>query len=330
MLSALKFVQGAVAKKDLLPAMTHFRIEKGEVRAYNGTLALSSPLPFDIDCIPKAEQLVKAISQCSDTITLSLTAGKKLRVSSGAFTGYVDTVEGETPHVTPAGQEVHFDGEALLTAFKRLYPFIGKDASRPWTNGILLRDVSAFATNNVTLAEYWLGTTVPFVVNIPRQAVKEILRIDEPPTHAQIEPSSVTFHYPDGRWIRTSLLDTGWPDIAKILDQPSNPKPIDMRLFEGMEVLKGLADGTGRLYILDGVLRTHLDDYTGGSYAIPGLDFEGCYQISMLGLLKDVVTHADFSRYPEPIMFFGDKFRGALIGMHMGDIKRTTACDAPA
>ena len=44
MLKALKFVQGAVSKKDLVPALTHFRIENGTVRSYNGMLALCTPI----------------------------------------------------------------------------------------------------------------------------------------------------------------------------------------------------------------------------------------------------------------------------------------------
>lgn len=85
MLKELKFVQGAVAKKDLLPAMTHFAIEGGHVRSYNGTLALSSPIPFDIDCKPKAGPLVQAIANCNDTVTLSMTPAGKLRIQSGKF-----------------------------------------------------------------------------------------------------------------------------------------------------------------------------------------------------------------------------------------------------
>lgn len=317
MLKDLKFVMGAVAKKDLIPAMTHFRIEGGHVRSYNGRLALSSPIAFDLDCIPKADLLVKAIGNCDETITLSMTAGNRLKVQSGNFRAFVECVEGVTPHVMPLGEEIHFDGEQLLKAFKVLYPFVGNDASRQWASGILLRDKSAFATNNVCLAEYWLGTDFPFVVNIPRDAVKEILRVDEPPTHAQFDKNSVTFHYTDGRWIRTQIYTVEWPDIAKILSQPSNPTPIDKRLFEGIDTLRNLADGTGRLYIKDGILRTHLEDYTGGTFDIPGIDFEGCYPIQMLNLLRDSVTKIDFTSYPAPAMFFGDRLRGCIIGMAM-------------
>lgn len=317
MLKELKFVQGAVAKKDFLPAMTHFRIEDGHVRAYNGALALSSPLPFDINCNPKADQLVRAISNCDETVTLSMTAGNRLKVQSGAFKAFVDCVDGETPHVMPEGDVIELDGEQFLAAVKTLYPFIGEDASRPWTNGILFKEMSAYATNNVCVVEYWIGTPVPFVVNIPRAALKEVLRIDEAPTHAQIDHNSMTFHYTDGRWIRTQLLETTWPDLTKILDVPSNPEPIDERIFEGIDTLRNMADKVGRLYIKDGCLRTSLDEHTGGSYELPGLNFEGCYQVSMISLLKGVVTRADFKRYPEPCMFFGDRVRGAIVGLLM-------------
>ncbi len=45
MLSALKFVKGAVSTKDYVPALTHFQIKGGRVTGYNGKLSLSSPIP---------------------------------------------------------------------------------------------------------------------------------------------------------------------------------------------------------------------------------------------------------------------------------------------
>jgi DNA polymerase III sliding clamp (beta) subunit (PCNA family) len=318
MLKELKFVMGAVAKKDFLPAMTHFRIEAGKVRSFNGTLALCSPIPFDIDCTPKADALVKAIGNCSDTITLGMTEGGKLRVQSGSFRAYIETVDGATPHVDPAGEDVMFDGEVLLKAFKTLMPFIGDDASRPWTNGILLRGQSAFVTNNVCLVEYWLGVESPIVVNIPREAVREMLRVDEPPIRAQIDKNSITFHYADERWIRSQLYETNWPDLSKVLDKPSNAVTVLGELFDGLEVIKAFADELGRVYIQDNVLRTHLDADIGATYEIKdGPMPNGLYQIKMLSLLAGVADKADFSLYPAPALFFGERLRGALIGMRL-------------
>lgn len=317
MLTELKFVQGSAAKKDLVPALTHFVIENGTVRGYNGTLALCSPIPFDIACKPKAEPLIKAIASCADVVQLSMTPAGRLRVHSGAFKAFIDCIEGETPHVLPTGERVEVDGTVLLAGIKAVQPFIGEDASRPWVNGVLLRGPSIFATNNVCLVEFWAGATVPVPTNVPSSAVKELLRINEPPTHVQYDDNSITFHYEGDRWLRTQLRPADWPDLSKILDQPCNPLPIDPKLFEGLAVLAPFTDHKlGRIFIRDGVMSTHsAGSEEGATYVLDDFPHFGVYNATMLGLLQGAATKADFSTYPKPCLFYGDNLRGAIIGM---------------
>jgi DNA polymerase III sliding clamp (beta) subunit (PCNA family) len=315
MLKELKFVQGAVAKKDFVPAMTHFRIEKRTVRSFNGHMAICSPIELDLECTPKADMLVKAISGCEEEVILSLTEKGRLRVQSGRFRAFIETIEGETPHLEPSGKIVQINGTALLDSFQKISEFIGNDASRPWTNGILLRGQSAFATNNVCLIEYWLAIDIPFVVNIPGTAIKEVIRVSEPPIHLQLDDNSVTFHYEGGRWIRTQLYITQWPDISKVLDQPSNPVPVDPRLYTALDSLSQFSDELTRVHLKDGILRTHTVDEVGASYEVDGLGIDGLYQIKMLRLLEGVAETADFTRYPNPVLFFGKNLRGAIVGM---------------
>lgn len=319
MLKELKFVQGAVAKKDFLPAMTHFVIEDGVVRSYNGMIALSSPIPFDINCKPKAAQLVKAISLCEDTIAMSMTPAGKLKIQSGTFKSFIECITEETAHVLPEGDFVQdFNGELLLKAFTVLLNFVGDDASRPWTNGILLKGCSAYATNNVIAVEYWLGVAVPFEVNIPAPCVKELLRIKEAPLQVQIAKDSITFHYSDGRWVRSQLFSTDWPPISKILDKPSNPVPMDERVFTALTYLKPFTDKTGRIYINGDVITTsQTDNEEGANYEVQGLNAQGIYQVDMLNCLKGTVTSMDWSLYPAPCLFFGESLRGAIIGMKL-------------
>lgn len=315
MLAELKFVQGSVAKKDFLPALTHFVIEDGTVRGYNGTISLCSPIPFDIACKPRAEPLVRAIGNCNETVKLSLTPAGRLSVKSGSFRALVECVDGPTPHVLPSGQDVSVNGDALLAALKAVQPFIGEDASRPWCNGVLIRGPSVFATNNVTLVEYWAKETLPVVVNIPKQAVKELIRIGEPPTHAQYDDGSVTFHYEGGKWLRTHLLENAWPDLTPVLDRPSTQAPLNPDLFKGLATIKPFADKLERVLFRVGHARTHLTDEEGASYAVDGLPEDGAYNISMLELLEGVAHTVDFSAYPKPCLFFGENIRGAIIGM---------------
>jgi hypothetical protein len=170
------------------------------------------------------------------------------------------------------------------------------------------------------LVEYWLGVTTPRTVNIPKLAITEMLRIGEPPIGAQIHKDSVTFHYADERWIRTQLFETEWPDLSKVMNQDSVPLPVDERIFEALEMLKPFADDIGRVYFAGNVIRTHppaadAANELGASYDAEGLAITGLYQIKILELLKGAATHADFSRYPEPVLFFGERLRGAMLGM---------------
>lgn len=315
MLAELKFVQGSVAKKDYLPALTHFCIEKGTVRGYNGVLALSSPIPFDIACKPKAIPLINAIKNCVDTVSLAMTGAGRLSIKSGSFKAFIECIEGESAHVEPEGTRMAINGSALLAALKAVTPFIADDASRPWSNGVLIKGQSVFATNNVILVEYWTGIEFPQVVNIPRQAVREILRIDEPPEYAQSDGNSFTFHYSNGRWIRTQLLETDWPDLGKILDRPSKQVPVNEALFAGLEVVGPFTDKLGRVTFHEGALCTSLTDGDGARYELADLTYPGSYNVDMLASLKGVALTIDFTTYPGPCIFQGDRLRGAIIGM---------------
>jgi hypothetical protein len=315
MLTELKFVQGSVAKKDFLPALTHFAIEGGLVRGYNGSIALCSPIPFDLACKPKAEPLIKAIALCEETVSLSITAAGRLSVKSGKFRAVVDCIEGPTAHVQPEGEMLAIDGAGLLAAVKMVLPFVGDDATRPWVNGVLLRGQSAFATNNVSLVEYWVGTEFPILINLPRMAVKEIVRIDEPPVSAQYTENSFTLHYTGGRWLRSQLLPTDWPDLSKILDKPSNQKPIDTRIFKGLDTLKPFIDKLGRVYFSNGSMCTDEADDQGATFMLDEANIDGVYRLEILRLLEDAAKTIDWSLYPQPCIFYGERLRGALIGM---------------
>lgn len=317
MLEALKFVQGAVARKNVVPELTHFRIKDGRVTAYNGSMALSSPIACVLDCAPKAATLIKAIQQAAETAALSITPAGRLRITSGGMKVLVDCIEPTMPPLGPEGTLLPLNeqaGAALLQAFKSVEPFIGDDASRAWANGALMRNGAVYATCNVILVQYWLGFSLPMPVNIPYAAVKEVIRVGEAPQALQYTSNSISFLYSDGRWIRTQLFSTEWPDsIDSLLERPSEAKPIAEGLFEAVANVKNFMDKTGRIIFRNGVVSTHEDDEEGGHYDVP-MDFQGVYAYDMFMALNGIATHADFSTWPNPCVFFGNNLRGVIIG----------------
>lgn len=315
LLKALKFVQGAVAKKDFVPALVHFHISGGTVRGFNGSMALCSPVELDLDVRPKATSFVKAIETCKDTISISMTPNGRLSIKSGPFKAFVECAYDPYPEVEPEGEIVIPEG-GILKALEVLLPFIAEDASRPWARGIVFRGPSAFATNNVILAEYWLGYNFPVEVNIPKTAIVEILRIGEEPERLQVCANSVTFHYSGGRWLRTQLWDTAWPDLSSILNREHKAAGLPEGFWGAVETVKPFVGADlSRVYLVENAVATSIAEGDGASVEVPGLRATGCFNVGHLLSLRDVVKTIDLTSYPDPCPWFGDSVRGVIVGM---------------
>lgn len=314
MIQELKFVRNAVATKDFVPTLTHFRICGGRVTGYNGELAISSPVAIDLDIAPKAGKFMQAINACEETVTLTMQKGRLL-VRSGKFKTFVDCVDVDTvPVVVPTGRKVKLAG-SLLGCFRTVEPFIGIDASKPWACGVLFKGQSAFATNNVIIVEHWMGADLP-LVNIPSFAIKEVLRNGIEPDHMLIEDNRITFMYEDGKWISSPLSVLQWPAVDKALDQDmSKLTKFPETFFEGVEKLAKFGDELGRCYFKENLLTTS-DKYEdeGATYACGGVPAEGCYNLKILASLKGVAEMIDFTAYPKPAPFCGGMVRGVMVG----------------
>jgi len=318
MLNVLKFVQGAVGRKDLVPALTHFRIKDGRITGYNGKIALSAPVPLDIDCVPKAVPLVRAIEACSDTAQLHMTASGKLSIRSGKFRAHVDTLPDDVfPDIGPDGRDVYVGGP-LLPAMRALYDITSDDATRPWATGVLLDGECAYATNNVVLAQFWLGCHFPYRVTVPRYAIKEMLRIGEEPINIQLTTTSITFHYEGERWLRSQLHAIEWPDLNRALSLvpgESEVPPVPEGLWDALDTLAPFTDEQNRVYMLGARVATALEE--GASVEVDDVPGIGIYNHKMLSLLNGLAHKLDLSAYPAPCPWYGDGVRGVLIGMRV-------------
>lgn len=316
MLDALKFVKGAIAKKSLVPELSHFKIKNGVITSYNGTLSLCSPIPIDIEAAPKAVPFVKAIEACNDeTVSLHMTNANRLAIKSGNFKAFIDCLENnEVLELGPEGDYVSVGGE-FIHAIRRLHPFIAEDASRQWARGILFRGQSLFATNNVCVVEHWLPFIFPIEVNVPQGAIRELLRINEEPIGVQISDKSITFHFENNRWMSTQVYTTEWPDLTSILNRKANAVPVPQGFFDAMDKLIPFADEMSRAYLFPDRIATSPEEKTGSSVAIKAVEKECIFSMKQLLRLGSIVQKIDFSLYPAPCIFYGENIRGAIVGM---------------
>lgn len=320
MIETLKFVQGATTRKGLVQALSHFRIKGGWITGFNGTMALSAPISVGMDICPHADQFVSAIDACDETVALSMARNEKLLVRAGKFQTHIDCLPlGDVPVIASEGR-VYNVTDNIIPALAYLEPFIAEDASRPWACGILFDGESAYATNNIVLQEYWLGYSLPFRVNIPRQAVLELLRIGKSPSRIRVSETSISFEFPDGRWLRTQLLEKNWPDIAGIFKLHENveTKPFPKGFFEACKKIEPFTDALGKVYLLGEGIATMPDPSLSGTVIdAPGLPSTGCYNVRQLLKLEPIANRIAFDAYPGPVMFYGEASRGIIVGMRV-------------
>lgn len=316
MLENLKFVAGSVNKKEIILALAHFKIQNKTIRGYNGTMGLCGPIDLDLDITPKAEQLIKAIQTCDDTIALHITPKGKLSIKSGSFKALIDCIANEEfPEINPEGELIELKGP-FLESIKKLYPFISDDASRQWSRGVLFKGQSAFATNNVILVEAWLGFDFPVTVNVPKTAINELIRIDEEPISLQVSPTRITFHFSGDRWLCCQTYSTEWPDLSKVLNRENTPKEPPAGLKGYLENLIPFLGENDKVIFNDFKVSTAIGtDVSGASYDLPDLDFEAAFNCKMLLKVLDIAELIDFSAYPQPCLFQSGNIRGAIIGL---------------
>lgn len=314
MLEALKFVHRGVAKRDLMPELMHFAIRKGRVTGFNGVLALSAPLPISFDAAPLASFFVKALDTCENTISITQESLSCIIVRSGTFTATIPCVDIKSvPSVHPEGQSVL--PVDLVAAFKALAPFACTDPDRPALNGILLTGESAYVTNNVSIVQCWLGTPFPFTANVPMAFVNEVIRIKEEPKMVQMTEGSITFHYHDGRWIRSQLNSSEWPQVAETLNRAwdgAKMEPIDEALKAACAKLQKFTSRSGGVTVFCGHKITTEDAVASVEVAAPE---KGRYFSSYLADVLNVADQADFSRWPQPVAFASKALRGVLVGV---------------
>jgi hypothetical protein len=305
LLQALKFVAGAVAKSDYIPALRHIALGGGYAVSFNGTLALCAPIVLDLSACPRADIFARAIAACKEPAQLHLSK-QGLIVKSGALHVTVPCTTDAFPQIAPEGFDCTLP-DSFLQALKALAPFVCPDTSRQAFNGILLRGASAYATNKTILVEYWHGSTLPVDINLPLIAVQELLRIGDLPVRAQISERSATFHYADCRWLRTILYPTTWPPSLTQLLSHSDAQQLPDGFFVALEKLAPFGE---EVRLEGNQLATEV-----ASFKLSSTVTTSRFTLKQLLSLESVATAITFSDYPQPCRFVGENTRGVILGL---------------
>lgn len=325
MLADIHFVVQAVAKKDLDPALCHLEIRGGRATGYGGRIGMSTLIDCKLDVRPKAKPLWKALQATkeSDEVDLYMTGAGRLGVKQGKFKAFIDCIGQDEPmtHLLPEGPE--FDvPEELYSALMALEPYMAIDASRPWAQGLKITADSIFATNNIVLIQRWHGSGIPVECIIPSDAVTALRKIGQVPRSIQYnEGISMTFHFENDRWLSTHLIaqDGGWGRAEAIFDANTNTEgmiEVPNDFYLAIDSLKDMLGPSRYIFLKGDRICTSPNDEEGASIDIEVPDGP-VFHAEQLRSLQEIATRINFTTYPKPCYFVGDKLRGVIVGVQV-------------
>jgi len=311
MIDILNFVSKAVCKADYPAVRRHFKLSNGTISAYDGEIAISCAIDCDINAQPEAATFLSAMSKCDKDITsLALTKTGKINIKSGSFKAFIKCTTDDLIIPEPSGHFVDLDDQ-FITTIKTLSNFISSDPNQKWANSLLIDKDKAYTTNNRVALQHDLRCSLEKPIVIPKKCVDTLVKINKAPVKMQVSASSVTFYYSPTEWLSSNLLDVKWPDLEPTINQQCAYNAISSTLFDELGTLSGFTDKLDKVHIGYGFARTSLVDQDGAAIAIQEQSV-GCYKLHDLLSVKDIMTHADFTQYPKPLLFKGDKLKGAL------------------
>lgn len=318
MIDVLKTVMSAVATKDMVQVLTHFCIYQDllqpdrRIQGGNGIVYIDAPFPHDIpDCTVAASRFLKAVEACDSQPTFGLTEGGKLSIKRNRFRAYLPMLPvADFPRAALTGDEVPLPPNFLDT-IRRLKPFISEDASRIWSMSVLLSEGYAYATNNIILVRCpldWKGRSMA----LPIQVVDRLLEVDRQPTGCRVGPSHICFSY-DDVWMRSQLVETPWPTVTSIIQEPAQ-EPVPDELKQAVEKIQHFCvNDKFPIIKLSDIVETDQGEQ-GAAY--DGFDLpKAVFHADQLIKALSIATHINFSSYPNPCALRGPDIEGVIVGI---------------
>ncbi len=327
-------VRGAVSTKDLIPVLTHFAFNNGELQGFNGRLAISTPCPSfaHVNVTVPAVPLLAAIDSAGETFGIHIENDKLIVASNTAnrvaFRAVLPTGNlAEFPRASPDPIEQRVRCEDnLLPLLRALRPFMGEDASRPWVGSMYFFRGMATVTNNVMLVRAMTKNHLLHSAQLPVFVIDELLRIGEEPKSYVLNENTITFYYHGVEtFLRCSLFKEGWPDADSIFTpvlegatytKIPNTEPNTLR--GAVEAIAPFCEDPSNPLISldDDTVKTA----TGNKWAkVSGLKLkaQGTYRVEPLKLMLSVAEKADWSKFPR-VPFQGKSDNILLQGILLG------------
>lgn len=315
LIDALRFI--SLAQRSDAKAtvnQTHCILENRRAIAFDGTMAICTPIEEDVAICPHTDKFLDALQKCGQNFAITQLDSGKVKISNAKFGAFVDCLPRVSLPYLDADPII--PGAIVNDEIKLALETVGKlanDKAETFVEtAVLLKANSAAATDRYVMLEYWHGLDLP-TMTLPKPSAIALCKIKKAITGFGYSVNTATFHFDDGSWLRTKLHEQTYPDIGRVLDKKSNAWPVPPNFFEALRAVEPFTNAQGTVLFGQNVLHTHDDAQTGATHEVIGIPKNLRFKAAHLLKAEPFIKQIDFIGQDSIAFFFdGGKVRGAI------------------
>ncbi len=286
---ALTFVQSAAVKSGFdHPFETHVGLYQKFAYATNGILSAMHAIEEDLACVPHLAKLQAGIAKCGKTLTIAELDSGRLSVKGDNLRAVIPCISFDLlPFPAPDANIAPID-DRIKDAFASVMNLLNENATAVHETAVLLRSMTAVATDGRAMVEFFHGVDLPPDLVLPKSFMQAVSKQSKTLTGFGYSDSSVTFYYDDGSWIKTLRYADKYPDVDRILNAEALYEDAPEGLFEAIETVSKFND-KGFVTFGEGKVMSEPSDEIGAQFDIEGLQAGPQFDAA---LVKKIAPHA--------------------------------------
>ncbi len=309
---AIKFVSYAQRPLGSDPD-THCRIFNQWVCATNSIISVAHPITDDFQICPHTHSLLAALNQCKQPFSITQLSPETIAVKAGEFEAMIPCCAMEKlPAIAPDLPCALIDGR-FIAALLVVSSLVSDTAEVTLRAVIQMRGQSVLATDGEVILEAWHGIDLPPGLLLPKSAATALAKCGKNLTKFGYSPTSVTFWFDDGSWLKSQLyVDAALPDVDKFWQTIPIMWPVPKGLFDSLALLAPFStngivhfDGTG-------AKTDNMETTLGAIVALKGGPKGVAFKLKNLKVIAPFVKEIDFTSNAKAALFFGVGIRGVI------------------
>ena len=282
-------------------------VKNGYITAQNDMNGICFKSDINIDFCCNATKLSSVLSNCNDDVKTSI-KNKKIYLSSGKFKANISLIDVDQYPDVAIPESLEPIQQDIIQLMNKISVFTDQNDVRLFARGVCIFNNTICATNGHAAVKMEIDECNIDGKIIPTRSIQLMAKTNIPINSISYNNSMMFFKFDDG-FMFSRIIDNKFPDIDKIMTEITNPTQTDT-IFNQVESIS-------RLCYKDKSIKLGKSISTrDGDALFDGFDInESVFNVDLLLKVLSMSDVIDFSKYPKPCPFSGNRITGAIAGI---------------